>query len=843
MNSDTVRSRLIPLKVALVYALIGVTWILFSDMLLASIATDPAELSRLQTYKGWFYIMATSLVLYALVNRYVLRIRRSEEELGEANQTLYSLIQASPVAIIALDPEGNVTLWNPAAERIFGWSAEETIGRPSPIVPEHLREEYHSLRSRALGGEVVSGVELQRRRKDGTLIDVSLSTAPLFTPEHAIAGTMVLISDITTRKRAEAALRESEERYRIVVETAWDAIITIDEESTILFANPAVEKIFGCRPEELLGQPVTVLMPQRMRQLHLEAIRQHIRTGERHMPWGGIELPGLHKSGREIPLEISYGEFKKEGRLIFVGFLRDITERKTAEESLRRSERKYRALFEESKDVVSISTPEGRLIDINPAGVELFGYASREELLGVDMARDLYFRPEERERLKKEMAERGFVRDFEIEMRRKNGDRLTVLVTATTVRDETGAVIAYRGFMRDITNQKKLEQQLIQAQKMEAVGKLAGGVAHDFNNILTAIISYGNLLQMSLTADDPSRTYIDQILALADRAAILTQSLLAFSRRQIMNPREVDLNEIIDRIEKILSRLIGEDVELRVSRSGESLPVMADVGQVEQVLMNLATNARDAMPEGGVLSISTEQRVITGEFVRSHGYGAPGVFALIKVSDTGVGMDEATRTRIFEPFFTTKEMGKGTGLGLAIVWGIVKQHNGYINVYSEPGKGTTFRIYLPLVTAGAGKEPSAAPLPALATGAETILVAEDETAVRDTTVALLEKFGYRVITAADGEEAVRKFGENRDDIQLLLFDVVMPKKNGREAYEAIRRLKPGIKVLFTSGYASDIMYKRGILEEGFDFISKPFTPRDLLNKVREVLSREPAAQG
>ncbi|MCC6346717.1 MAG: PAS domain S-box protein, partial [Nitrospirales bacterium] len=763
--------------------------------------------------------------------------KRTEEALWETTRTLQSFIQASPLALVVLDPEGRVKLWNPAAERIFGWSAREVLDKPYPLIPKEKQEEFRSQEDSVLQGQVITGMEAPRRKKDGSLIGASISTAPVYGAGGTVTGTMLILEDISARKHAEAALRDSEEQYRIVAETAQDAIITIDENDTIMLVNKAAERIFGYTREELLGKPVTMLMPEPMRERHAAAVKKHIETGKRSISWVAVGLPGLHKSGKEIFLEISYGESIKEGKYYFIGIIRDVTLRKEAEESLKESEKKYRDLFEESKDAVYISTPQGEFLDINPAGVELFGFSSKEEILSADLGRDIYVNPQEREAFKQIIDRDGFVKDFEVLMRRMDGERLNILITGAAVRNEKGEVTVYRGFMRDVTNQRKLEQQLLQSQKMEATGKLAGGIAHDFNNILTAIISYGSLLQMTLPRDNPARSHAEQILTLADRAANLTQSLLAFSRKQIMNPKPVDMNEIIRRVQKLLSRLIGEDITLETSLSDEDVTAMADSGQIEQVLMNLATNARDAMPEGGSLILRTDLITMDKDFLRRYGYGSPGHYVRISVSDTGSGMNEAIMKRIFDPFFTTKEVGKGTGLGLSIVYGIVKQHNGYINVYSEPGKGTTFRIYLPLyrVQAGGPEEiPEEAPAPR---GTETVLLAEDEEPVRTTTGTVLRQFGYTVIEAVDGEDALRKYGEHRDEIDLLLLDVIMPKKNGKEVYSEIKGVRPDIRVLFSSGYTSDIMHRKGILEAGLPFLSKPYTPGDLLLKIREVLQK------
>ena len=402
-----------------------------------------------------------------------------------------------------------------------------------------------------------------------------------------------------------------------------------------------------------------------------------------------------------------------------------------------------------------------------------------------------------------------------------------------TVANTLAGIIVRRKAEKE---KEKLHDQLLQAQKMEAVGQLSGGIAHDFNNILTAIIGYGNLLKMQIEKDTTLSTYMKYILDSAERAAKLTQDLLAFSRKQIISPKPINVNEIIKGAEKILDRLISEDIELSILLSDMDLTVMADSTQLEHVLMNLATNARDAMPEGGNLFISSDFTEMDERFINMYGYGETGRYAVITVSDTGSGIDEEIKEKIFEPFFTTKEVGKGTGLGLAMVYGIVKQHNGYVNVYSEPNKGTTFKIYLPLIHEQIA-DTKEAELPISKKGSETILVAEDDALVRKFMREVLEDAGYTVVEAKDGKEAIKIFNENKDRIKLLLLDVIMPKKNGQEVYETLKESNPSIKALFSSGYSADIIYKKRIISEGPEVLLKPVSSDTLLRKIRDVLDQ------
>jgi len=418
----------------------------------------------------------------------------------------------------------------------------------------------------------------------------------------------------------------------------------------------------------------------------------------------------------------------------------------------------------------------------------------------------------------------------------ENGRSGWLADTRAPLRNAQGEIIGVIGTVRDITGQRHLEEQLRQAQKMEAIGQLAGGVAHDFNNVLQVIMGYCSLLQADKALSERQGQQVEQIVLSAERAAQLTQGLLAFSRKQVMSPKRANLWEIVQHVQKFLVRIIGEDIQLEVVPSEvRLLPVVADSGQIEQVLINLATNARDAMAKGGTLSLKTEMVEFGFPVENPFGHAEPGRYACVTMSDTGCGMDEATCSRIFEPFFTTKEVGKGTGLGMAIVYGIVKQHSGFINVYSEPGIGTAFRIYLPLAEAEAEGADARAALPPPLGGTETILLAEDDAEVRKLMVMVLTRFGYEVIQAEDGQQAVELFAANRDRIGMIVMDMIMPRKNGRDACEEICRLEPGVKVLFSSGYTSDFMENRGVSEKGINLIMKPVQPVELLRKIRETL--------
>jgi two-component system NtrC family sensor kinase len=514
---------------------------------------------------------------------------------------------------------------------------------------------------------------------------------------------------------------------------------------------------------------------------------------------------------------------------------REIAEHsKTGEKLLRLAQ-----AIEESPIYIILTDLQGNIEYVNPKFTQVTGY-SEEEVIGKNprLLKSEEMSPEVYEDLWHKITQ-GNVWQGELCNKKKNGELYWEYGTISPVRNARGVITNFMAIKEDVSERRKLEDQLRQSQKLEGIGQLAGGVAHDFNNILTAIIGYAHLALLKMSDDDPLRHYLHQILESSEKATVLTQSLLAFSRKQTVHLTSIDLNKLIRDFQKFLQRILQEDIELRTMCIDSALPVMVDRGQIEQILMNLVTNARDAMPKGGSLTIETGLLEWDEEFVKFHGYGEPGKYAIISATDTGIGMDEKTSEKIFEPFFTTKEQGKGTGLGLAMVYGIVKKHNGHINVYSELGKGTTFKIFLPLSGAIAGdeekpKQPAAALIKG---GTETILVAEDNEEIRILISAILTNYGYNIIIAADGEEAILKFAKNKNKIDLAIIDGIMPKKSGKEVFKEIKIIKSKIKAIILSGYTEDMLNFSEIADENVVFIQKPVLPSDILKKVREILDR------
>lgn len=509
-------------------------------------------------------------------------------------------------------------------------------------------------------------------------------------------------------------------------------------------------------------------------------------------------------------------------------------EQREGVEALRKSEEKYRSLFEELKEAVFMSTVDGKLLDCNPAFVELMGYPSKEEMLKLDNMRSLYSDPEYFDHFKSEITKAGFVKNFEVVLKRPDGKEVFALHTATAIRDETGSVVAYQGIIHDLTERNRLEQQLFQAQKMEAVGQLAGGVAHDFNNILTTIVLAAGSAMEYVELSHPAAAGLRDVLSASNRAANLTRQLLIFSSKQAVRLIPLKINRVLDDILKMLGRIIGDDIKVDVETSSDLWTITADSGNMDQLIMNLVVNARDAMAEGGTIAIKTENIELDAAGAERIEGASPGRFICLSVEDSGEGMDEETLANIFDPFFTTKKTG--TGLGLAVVHGIIKNHGGWVNVSSKPGRGTTFRVYLPALP-GAEVLPTTAPADAvdLRGYGERIMFVEDEQNVRELTVQVLSNNGYVVFEAENAEEALKIFAAEGESIDLLLSDVVLPGRTGVELVDELLVLKPDLRVMLTSGHLDNKAKEVLIEERGFRFISKPYTMHGLLAEIKATL--------
>jgi PAS domain S-box-containing protein len=772
--------------------------------------------------------------------------KHAEEALKKSEALLRSVVSASPVGI-ALDTAERVIIWvNDAMARISGYTPEELQGRSARIF--YPSDQEFARAGEIIHNEVFAGrigvTETKFLGKDGQIRDIQLTAAPVDANDVS-AGIVFVVADITERKRAEEELQKAHRQLSDIIDFLPDATFVIDREKRVVAWNKAIEEMTGVKKEEILGKgdyayavpfygeprPVDIDLVF-ARKVEIEKTYDHVQEEGSKLSVE-VYVPKIYR-GRGAYLSATASPlFDHEGNVVgAIESIRDTTEQKRIEKALQESEERYRTAIESSNEGVALVKGD-RHIYVNRKFLEIFGYRSLEEVIG--QTHYLTVHPDDREKVVgyNRRRQRGEPVPDRYEFKGLRGDGETVYIEASVTTTTYQGEPITLAFMRDVSERKSLEAQLRQAQKMEAIGTLAGGVAHDFNNILMVLMGYANLMQMKMDQNDPLRIYVDQILASTGKAANLTQSLLTFGRKQVIELKPHKVDTLLRDVEKLLNRLLPEDMGFKVFL-GADAAVMADMTQIAQVLVNLATNARDAMPRGGDLKIETACVEIDGEFKRVHGFGEPGKYALVSVADTGTGMDEKTKERIFEPFFTTKEVGKGTGLGLSIVYGIVKQHGGYITVESQPGEGTVFRIYLPEVKAEVAPETKEAP-PDPQGGAETILLAEDNPDIRRMTSYTLAMSGYTVIEAADGRDAVEKFREHRDEIKLAILDVVMPEKNGKEAYEEIRTMKYDIKALFMSGYTSDVVLAKGVFAKAPYYIAKPIAPNELLRHVRNIL--------
>ncbi|MHC1696597.1 MAG: cache domain-containing protein [Geobacteraceae bacterium] len=665
-----------------------------------------------------------------------------------------------------------------------------------------------------------------------------------------LIGTFVLLTYLLLqkRKKTEKALRQSEEQLKFVLAGSNDALWDLKVKSRELTFNQRWAEILSYPAEEIrkdLDFWQKLVHPDDLRTL-LEQYQENVKNNQSRFR---AECRLLSHSGewRWILLRGRSVDWDQQGSPTRItGTATDITERMRAEMELRQSHRLLHAVFSSLNEALFLLEENSMtVIDCNTSAEIMFGY-TRAELLEVS-SDILHVNSDKAALFNREATSAYLGKGFyatEYQMKRKSAELFPSDHFCSLISGEGGEPALILSVMRDISERKQaeaqraqLEEQLQQSQKMEAVGQLAGGIAHDFNNILTAIIGYGHLVLMNMHGPEKSRYHMEQILASAERAAGLTQGLLAFSRKQESNPRPVDLNGIVRNMHKFLERIIGEDIEMKLDLEQEGLTVLADTGQMEQVLLNLVTNARDAMPDGGVVLIKTgllaEEQGLTQLFHPPQQLR----FGYISVSDTGTGMDEKAREKIYEPFYTTKEVGKGAGLGLSIAYGIIKQHNGYISVESREREGTIFTVHLPLIEQEARSTEIVKPfIPAY--GQETILLAEDDEKVRNLCRSLLEECGYTVFVAENGADAVQKFAALPKSISLVILDVVMPKMNGRQAFEEMRELQSNVRVLFMSGYSAEIVSAKGVLDKDLDFMEKPIIPKMFLQKVREVLDNQ-----
>ncbi len=762
--------------------------------------------------------------------------KQAVEKIRESERRFRELYEGSMNGFAMVDLNGKITRFNTSFMKILGYSEEELLTKTFlDITPETWHEKEQRIIQEQVLKQGHSGLyEKEYIRRDGTIIPIEIRTHLLKDEQGNPNGYWSFVRNVTQRKQTEEALHNSEALYQSLVENLPQCIFRKDLDGKFNFANQRFCDELNKPYEAIIGKTDYDLFPANLAEKYQKddhyviETQQIFETVEEHQP---SKKETLYVQVIKTPV------YNAEGEIIGVqGIFWDITEKKRAEKALQESH----ALIKKAQEVANIgfwqtNLQTGKLTWSNEI-FEVFDM-EKEQFNGKRETFYNHIHPEDREKVEaalQESIENDKLYRIEHRIVRPDGSIRWVNELAEIFRDEEGNPIQVIGTVQDITERKHLEEQLRQSQKMEAVGQMAGGIAHDFNNLLMAIIGYSEMAMNSLQYDDVTLKNIKEINKAGERAASLTRQLLAFSRKQVLKPKILNLNTLIVDMDKMLRRLIGEDIEFVIKQNATLGRVKADPGQIEQVVLNLVLNARDAMPQGGKLTIETKKVELDETYASTHPSVQPGPYVMLGISDNGLGMDKETQERIFEPFFTTKQKGKGTGLGLSTVYGIVKQSGGNIYVYSEPNKSTTFKVYLPRIEDEADIIKERREFTELS-GSETVLLVEDEDLVLEMVTSTLQKAGYQVLSAKNGTEAIQRWEIYVNPIQLLLTDVVMPEMSGRELSNRLTSLNPDLKVIYMSGYTDDAIVHHGILDSGIVYLQKPFTPNVLLEKIRKVL--------
>jgi PAS domain S-box-containing protein len=784
--------------------------------------------------RAFAQVMAEANAKTVALEREVAEHRRTvaaRDHHAERERLFSAAVESSNDAIITLSLDGTITGWNSGAERLYGYTAAEAAGQSITIlVPTARQSEVQDTLRRIGWGESIEHNETTRLRKDGRSIEVSLSISPIRSPSGATIGISKVARDITDSNKTRLALRQQTEELRRIFETSQDLIMVLDSSGLLVQISPSCETVLGYRPREMIGRSgADFIHPD-----HLENSRQEMRALRRGQRPRIADTRCIHKNGREVWLSWLGAWSEPVKRFFFVG--RDMTESRRAQQTLRESEQLARGIIDTALDAFVQMDEQGVISDWNSQAEKIFGWTHAEavgttlsELIIPAIHRDAH--QAGMERFLRTGEARILGRRFEIEAIRRDGKEIKVELSITELARRNGFL--FNGFMRDLTDRIAAEDRIRQAEKMEAVGQLTGGIAHDFNNILTVITGTIEILADAVKNEPQLAAITRMIDEAATRGADLTQHLLAFARKQPLEPRETDVNVLIIDTAKLLQRTLGEHVEIESVFEDESCPAIVDPNRLATAILNLALNARDAMPAGGKLIIETGSVVLDGSYAGTHNDVRPGRYAMIAVSDTGTGIPAADLDKVFNPFFTSKGPGKGTGLGLSMVYGFVKQSAGHIMIYSEEGHGTTIRMYLP-PAAGTALATEPASAASLVGGDETILVVEDDSLVRNYVLTQLHSLGYVTLDAANATEALAIVNANRP-FDLLFTDVIMPGLNGRQLANEILKVRPGMKVLFTSGYTEDAIIHHGRLDEGVLLLAKPYRKSDMAIMIRKAL--------
>jgi PAS domain S-box-containing protein len=763
--------------------------------------------------------------------------RRAQEELRASEERYRTLVETMGDGVSMVDLDQRITYANEALAGLVGHSIDDLAGM-------HLREIYTEesyltirkhLRRRFSEG-VSTEYEATLQTRSGQHIPVLIHASPLLEDDGRITGSLAVIKDISERKEAEARIRESEERLRGLFDASPDGIVAADLDMRITDCNATQARISGADSVgEIIGHSVLDFIAEQSRDEVIENFEEIVSTGVQR----SVEAVDL--DGRQFPIEVSANAIlndagEPEG---VVAIIRDITERREAERELQELAQFRRSIVDQANIWLHVLDRDLNAMVWNPAAAEISGIPAEDVLGGVAFWETLYPDPDVRREMAElagEIVEDGrVVENYEATITTRGGNERIISWNARRLLGPDDEPMGLLALGRDVTEHKELEQQLRQAVKMEAIGRLAGGIAHDFNNMLTAIMGNVQLIQMRMDEDDENQEMLSEIRVAARRSADMTRQLLAFSRRQAMEPEPVDINAVIERMEPMLERMIGEQIAVLTNLDPDLGTITADASQMDQVIMNLVVNARDAMPGGGTLSIGTSNVYLDEEYAATHADVEPGPYVMLSVRDTGEGMDRETQARIFEPFYSTKSEERGTGLGLATVYGIVNQSGGHIYVYSEPDEGTVFKVYFPRSDEERPAQLEEQNRHDNLSGRETILLVEDEEIVRNLLADVLKHHGHSVVSAASAEEALQMLTSHDEDIDIVVTDVVMPGMNGTELAAKIDEMEPQTPVLFVSGYTDDSAVRDGVVEEGKHYLQKPFAPKKLLRRIRKIL--------
>ncbi len=769
--------------------------------------------------------------------------KRVGQALQQSEARFRGLAEALPDLLYTTDADGILTYVSPSIGSLLGWSPEEAVGRNFTefLTPEEIPRIVAAFRAAVEEGVPARNLMTTIKHKGGWLFSGEINGLSILTG-RGTRGTVGVIRDVTERKRAEAKIQEQARLLDLIFEHSLDCIVLLDKDYNFIRVSEAYAKACNRTVAEFQGLNHFELYPSSLKDEFDDAIRSRVVFSRSARPFTFPDHPEWGATYWDlgmVPIRGVAGEVE-----LILLTLKDVTERRRAETDRLR----LTVAIEQAAEVVVVTDAQGTIQYVNPVFETVTGY-TRAEAIGQNPRilksgrQDAAFYRELWDTLTA-----GRVWQGRLVNRRKDGSLYTEDVSISPVHDGAGRIVSYVAVKRDITEhlrdheeKTRLEDHLRQAQKVEAIGRLAGGVAHDFNNLTAIVLGYGEMLVGHLDHEDPARKWAEQIVEAGRRSAALTRQLLAFSRKQTLQPEVLDLNALVKNLEKMLGRLIGEDIELRFALAADLGRVMADPGQIEQVVTNIVVNARDAMPGGGMLTIETTDVVLDDTYALGHESVVPGNYVMLALTDTGSGLDKATMARLFEPFYTTKEKGKGTGLGLAMVYGIVKQSGGYIYAYSEPGKGTAFKIYLPRTDAQPDVKAAEAVGEPLRGSGEQILLVEDETPLRELCQTVLSRLGYRVSAAGSGQEALFLVEEKGLAPDLVITDVIMPGMSGAALADRLRSRRPGLRVLFMSGYPDDAITRHGVLDPGTPFIQKPFAERDFGAKVQETLKWQATA--